>query len=574
MRSEFRAIELNAPAQARAQLTPSAALAAPAVDDTGPLTPRTSRDESFTAVVTAVRWATTAVALLLLSTGTRTRADAITGAGVLAYALWRTVRPIEISRGGAYAITATLVEMAVMLTAVILTGYWTSVFVLGLVTVVCVAGFAGGYAFSLPAAATSILAVAVPYHLTDATATVRFTSQWAGELMLVAIVTGFARGLTVTASAETSAFMDRLRQLSEANRLLLQLHHVTTTLPMSLDLNDTLESNAARLRDLFEPDVLVILLRDDGIWTVAKSSGTQLAGELATADLPQILADALADATPTLVTPLGGSNGQGLTDESRAGLYAPLWARQELVGLVALERRGVDGFAAPQPALLEAFVEQMAVSIDNARWFARIGTLAAGEERTRIARDLHDRVGQSLALVSFELDRAARNTPEEDVRRQLLDLRETVRSVVAELRETLSDLRTDISEEHDLNTALSKFLDRVARRALLEVTFSQKASRRLPIPVEREIWRIAQEAVTNAERHSGARSLVLAWTTGEQEAELRVTDDGKGMPPSSARRQDSYGILGMQERADAIGGSLTIVSTPDQGTEVRLWLRR
>jgi len=174
--------------------------------------------------------------------------------------------------------------------------------------------------------------------------------------------------------------------------------------------------------------------------------------------------------------------------------------------------------------------------------------------------------------VGFELDRAAKSRSEEDLRHQVAALRQTVQSVVAELRETLYDLRTDVSEEHDLGAALTEYLDRVGRRSGMAVSLRLEASQRWPLPVEREIWRIAQEAVTNAERHARARSLEVRWRTEETAALLSVRDDGAGMPET--RRRDGYGLIGMRERADAINASFTIVSSPGEGTEVRLEIRQ
>lgn len=574
MRIDGRAIQL--PTRGKDGAQPNAPLRPPfsPAEGPGPLDPATSPGETFTSVVTAFRWATTAGSLLQLTTGPRTRADALTGAAVLTYALWRTIWPIPISRGGRTTLPAIFFEATIMVGAVLATGYWSSFFSLGLLTAVCVAGLAYGVALSFPVAAVCIVVVAVPYHVSAGShADFQLTSQWAGELALVALVTGYARRLTLAASAETSAFMGRLHQLSEANTLLLQLHHVTTTLPMSLDLDETLESSAARLRELFEPDVLVILVRDEHRgWRTVKASGARMPATQAEEDLPPILRESCASRAPRLVNLLEGGRAQGLDPASSSGLYAPLFARQELVGLVALERHPERAFAESQVSLIEAFVEQMAVAIDNAHWFARIGTLAVEQERTRIARDLHDRVGQSLALVGFELDRAGKSRTEEDLRRQVGELRETVRSVVAELRETLYDLRTDVTEEHDLGDVLSQYLDRVQRRTGLHVTLEVEAPHRWPLAVEREVWHVAQEAVTNAERHARAQALDVRWHTEDTGASLVVRDDGAGMPET--RRPDGYGLVGMRERADAIGANLSITSAPGHGTEIRLDLKR
>lgn len=533
----------------------------------------TALGENLTPVVTAVRWATAAGALLLLSTRSgSSRSDAIGGAIVLAFALWRTVRPVIVSGDTKEAVIGLLMEGAVMVSVVVGTGEWDSPYVLGIFTVVSLAGLSGGIRLALVSAAACVVAVAVPYHLSSDRPEARLTAQWAGEIALIGAVTGYARRVTLRKTTDSSAFLGRLEQLSEANALLLELHRVATTLPMSLDLSETLASSAIRLNELFDPSVLVILVRNESsTWNVVRSVGVQIGEHLLDADVPAVLSQAGAGLLPQLLAPL---NGAGLSPESTSGIYAPLRMRQELVGLVGLEREASNPLGAPQLALMEAFSEQMAVAIDNGRWFSRIGTLAAERERNRIARDLHDSVGQSLALVGFELDRAAKAPSEMDVRRQLEDLRVTVRTVVGDLRETLHDLRTDVSEEYSLSRALAEFIDRVGSRSGLQVVARIEAPERFPLAVEREIWRISQEAVTNVERHAHASVLTVEWTTDEAGGILRIADDGQGMESGEHRRPGGYGLVGMQERADAIGASLTITSAPASGTEVIVALSR
>lgn len=535
-------------------------------------------DESFHLVplVTAIRWATAALSLLLLFASEEPSAkEAVFGAAILSYALWRTLRPLELSRVQAGAVVAIVAEGAVVLTAIVATGYWRSPFLFTTVPVITAAGFAGGIPFALQAAAASVVTIALPYHLDYAPAQTSVTVQWAGELALVAILAGFVRRLSLQARAESSRFVGRLRQLSQLNDLLLQLRRVTQTLPVSLDLGETLDSSADRMRELFRPDTMVILLRDEHLWSVGKAVGVHLASPLSSTELPAVLrhvADPTAPVrTLSFAAPMGDSS---LADASVWGMYAPLVARAEVVGLVALERRRDEGFGPSEVALMEELAQQMAIALDNARWFARISTVAAEQERSRIARDLHDRVGQSLALVGFELERMVKRTPDETVGAELSELREHVRSVVSELRETLYDLRTDVAEDRDLAAALREFLDRVSQRSGLGIVLEDHTSRRLPLNVEREVWRIAQEAVFNAERHANAGTLKVTWTSDEEGAELTVVDDGDGLPPGRPTREGGYGVLGMRERADAIGATLSFSTTPGGGTTVRLTLAR
>ncbi|MEO7836693.1 MAG: GAF domain-containing sensor histidine kinase [Acidimicrobiales bacterium] len=455
-----------------------------------------------------------------------------------------------------------------MVTAVVVTGYWNSPFVFGLAVVISAAGFAGGIPLALNAAALCLLAVALPYHFGGSVASPDLTLRWAGELTMVAILAGYVRHLGMQASVQSSIFVGQVRQLSEVNDLLVKLRHAAQTLPVSLDLGDTLDAAVKRLRELFEPGVLVIMLRDEDRWTVAKASGARLSGQLSTSDLPDALRMAVGATATVTLAPLGATR-SGVAASSTSALYVRLCARDELIGLVAVERSGAEPYGAHHVDVMETLAQQLAISCDNARWFARIGTLAAEQERGRIARDLHDRVGQSLALVGFELDRLAKNAPNPEVRSQTLELREHVRGVVSELREALYDLRTDVSEERDLPDALGEFLERVRQRSGLEVQLRHAVDQRLALTVEREVWRVAQEAVLNVERHAHATCLEVDWVVRKGLASLSVKDNGRGMPARTQRR-DGYGILGMHERSEAIGASLSVESTPKSGTVVRL----
>lgn len=533
-----------------------------------PVTSALMESYRFVALVTAIRWATTALGLILLSTGEPTATDAAIGAAVISYSLCRTLWPLDFAERSKALLLAIAAEGALMVTAVVLTGYWESPFVFGLVVVISAAGFIGGIPLAVIAAIACLVNVAVPYHLRAASPATDVTVRWAGELILVAILAGYVRHLARQATAQTSLFVGQLRQLSDVNELLAKLRDAAESLPVSLDLGDALDLSVRRLRELLEPDVVVILLHQGDQWTVARASGARLGGPMATADLPPVLRRAAeATGTVTLVT-LGGTT-TGLAGASQSGLYVRLCAREELIGLLAVERGEAEPYGAHHVEIVAALSQQMAFALDNARWFARIGTLATEQERSRIARDLHDRMGQSLALVGFELDRLAKNASNPVARDQIVELRQHVGAVVTELREALYDLRTDVSEDRDLPGALTEFLERVGQRSGLETQLTCTVHHRLALTLEREVWRIAQEAVLNAERHARARSVQVEWVVTKASATLSVVDDGEGLP-QGARRSDGYGILGMHERAQAVGASLTLASTPGRGTTVLL----
>jgi signal transduction histidine kinase len=361
-----------------------------------------------------------------------------------------------------------------------------------------------------------------------------------------------------------------MSQLTEANELLVSLHRVAQTLPASLDIEQVLTSTVSRLRALIDCDVAAVLLRDEatGTWTVAASEGAALPRTLSDGELPRPLAASTSSSVASLVVSLGPGEGLGPEILSRSGLYAPLRARGALLGLIAVEQHEPGFYGRRDLRILDGFVEPAAVAIDNARWFARLRTIGADEERVRIARDMHDSVGQSLAFVAFKLDRLAGMAEDPKMHEELSVLRTEVRGVLTEVRDTLCDLRTEVTDARGLVETLEEFLERVAARADFEVSFQHDSTGRLPLVRERELWRIAHEAVTNAEHHARASHLRVRWQCDGTSATLTVADDGRGFSPGAAGRADSYGLQGMRERADAIGARLEIESEPFVGTVI------
>lgn len=469
------------------------------------------------------------------------------------------MRPLRYVTDEVNGLLGVLAEVGLSLAVVVATGYWSSPYVFCLASAILAAGFARGFGFAIRTALTAAAAVAIPYHLVvdgDRAAT---TIQWGGELLLIALVAGYARRLF--GEAEEQSALAR-----QANDLLTQLNAVAQTLPASLDLGETVAATIAQLRDLFPIDVVAILLREDAspdTWALAAAEGVRLPVVLTDDQLPPAARRALDGGVGTL------AHGEPtLADGTTGGIYVPLLARDRLIGILAVESRTAEALTARELQLAEGVAAQAALALDNARWFSRLRTVGADEERTRIARDLHDRVGQSLAFVSFELDRISRLAAGQPVEPQLRRLREDVRKVVTEVRDTLYDLRTEVSERKDLVATIAEFVDRLQDRVAgtVDVRFDFVADRRLPLRQERELWRIAQEAVTNALRHADASSVRVTWRCDARRAVLEVVDDGRGLAATTAR-PDAFGILGMRERAAAIGARLEIVSPP--GTTVR-----
>jgi signal transduction histidine kinase len=517
----------------------------------------------------SVRWVTLALALVLAAiSGEVTVRVGAWALALAAIALWQSEDRAALGRVPALA------GLAVAAAAVVTTGTWNSPFVLCLLGAIMTIGFVGGFGPGLIAAATVSLAVAVPYHLDLQALSVeslRTTGQWTMELLLVGVLAGYARRLFGEVRKQHTATLDRMSQLNEANELLVSLHRVAQSLPASLDLQQVLSSTVNRLRGLIDCDVVAVLLHDDatGTWTVPASEGAALPRTIQPADLPRPLADATTSSVASLVVSLGPGEGLGPDILSRSGLYAPLRARGTLLGLIAIEQHEPGFYGRRDLRILDGFVEPAALAIDNARWFSRLRTIGADEERVRIARDIHDSVGQSLAFVAFKLDRLASLAEDEKMHDELNTLRTEVRGVLTEVRDTLCDLRTEVTDARDLVATLEEFLDRVRSRADFDVTFEHEATGRLPLVQEQEVWRLAHEAISNVEHHARARHLQVRWECDGHRGRLTVTDDGKGFDVERGGRSGSYGLIGMRERANAIGARLDIESRPSKGTVVQ-----
>ena len=514
---------------------------------------------------------------LALAAGDLSRGDGtlVAACAVLAgHTAFRTVRPLRYG-DQTTGLLLVLAEVAGTVLVIIATGYWESPLVFSILTAVAVAGFARGFGFGLRIAGASVLAISIPWALEpDFTSDgdLRLSVQWAMEVMLVALVAGYARRISGEADRRQLQAMDRVGRLTDANALLYQLHQVAQSLPASLDLEEVLDATHEQLRGLFEHDAMAILVLDDTEqqWNVVRRGGDRPEPVFSTDELPKPLARALRLRNVVSEPNLLSAGGPGLSPSSLSGLYAVLPARGSIIGLISVEHRESHHFTHRDVELLAGFAEPAALAIDNGRWFGRLRTVGADEERTRIARDLHDRIGQSLAYLAFELDRIVKNARTGlDTSESLDNLRTDVRGVIGEVRDTLYDLRTDVTDAQTLPSTLGAFLDRVRERSGLVARLRSQETGRLPILQERELWRIAQEAVTNVERHAQATSITISWTCDGNRALLEVADDGTGFPVGKAGRLDSYGLVGMRERADSIGATLAIESEPGRGTRVR-----
>jgi two-component system, NarL family, sensor histidine kinase UhpB len=207
--------------------------------------------------------------------------------------------------------------------------------------------------------------------------------------------------------------------------------------------------------------------------------------------------------------------------------------------------------------------------LESARREAARAALAAQEaERLRVARELHDEIGQTLTAVTIQAERAA-DDDSASARQELRRVADAVRESLDEVRRIARELRPEALDDLGLVNALIALCRRIETQEDLRVKRElQTTLPALPPDVELVVYRIAQESLTNALRHSGASHASVSLQADERLLILGIADDGRGMPAELP--PGTGGIAGMRERALLVGGRLSMESAPGGGTVVRL----
>ena len=218
-------------------------------------------------------------------------------------------------------------------------------------------------------------------------------------------------------------------------------------------------------------------------------------------------------------------------------------------------------------ALAHAFNEMLDRLESERRDSARQALRVLEGERSQIARELHDEVGQTLTGVMLQVEGVAPKVPAE-FREQLEELRETARRGTQEVRRIAQQLRPEALEDLGLQSALAALATAFSEQARVQV--ERRFEPELPLSQEEElvVYRVAQEALTNVARHAHATRVELQLARNGKRTTLTVRDDGVGLPTGALR--SSHGIRGMRERAMLLGAQLTITSERGRGTEISL----
>ena len=253
---------------------------------------------------------------------------------------------------------------------------------------------------------------------------------------------------------------------------------------------------------------------------------------------------------------------------------APLALGGRNLGWIVLVSRDTES-AQWQVAMVEAIARQATLLLDICRLATRKraedSRKAALEERNRLAREIHDNLAQGFAAILMQLQAARREMDSlpETLRTSVENAVLLARTHLGEARRSVCALRPRVGDGEDVPTALRRLADLGQRTSSVPIELVVDELPRIGEGIEREIVAIAQEALTNAVRHADARRIrIQASTVNAIGLRLSVADDGRGIPRGCPAA--GFGMTSMQERADRIGASLTIVTAPRSGTEVVL----
>ncbi len=350
------------------------------------------------------------------------------------------------------------------------------------------------------------------------------------------------------------------------------------------DLERILELLVKRGRALVDARAMLVALRDGEELVVQAAAGEvpadvvgrriavagSMAGDVLRSQQPERLADAPSRLRFALAEHVGAAT----------GLIVPLVFRGEAVGVLAAFDRTVAGpeFSAEDQRLVQAFAATAATAVMTAQNVAAHGLRrsveAAERERVRWARELHDETLQELAALRIVLS-SARNTGDaQTLERAAEEAIERATAAIAALRSLITDMRPAALDELGAGAALEALIERTRRLSGLTITTEidlgyeagRERERHAP-ELEVAIYRLVQEGLTNAVKHAGDVDVHVAIAESADAVTIVVRDDGPGFVPDADH--EGFGLLGIRERVELVGGTLSVRSAPGSGTTAR-----
>jgi two-component system, NarL family, nitrate/nitrite sensor histidine kinase NarX len=250
------------------------------------------------------------------------------------------------------------------------------------------------------------------------------------------------------------------------------------------------------------------------------------------------------------------------------------WQDSSPTGILVLGSNNVQTFAERQRALLETIAAQLALLLQNARLMAQLEYQAVLDERTRLAREIHDGLAQTLAFLKIQSAQMQNYLSRGETERLTSTLQSSYRTLsdaYLDARQAIDNLRRAPSSSlRDwLGEVLADFRESAGVQAELSAF---EVSGDFPPTVQAQLIRIVQEALSNVRKHAAANQVLVSAREQQGDIVLEVRDDGVGFSPENLDGNARYGLRGMRERSDMIGAEFQISSQPGQGTVILLRL--
>lgn len=368
--------------------------------------------------------------------------------------------------------------------------------------------------------------------------------------------------------------LDRTRELSA-------LYEVTAVASQVLDQETTLKLSLARVLAAMRSQVGFIHLLDEEGQTLRLVTEQGLLPEVAVGlkikPFGKDLISQIVEGGEMVVIPNITSTSSWPQMAAMPGLIAyagvPIRVSGQHLGVLSVFGTQEQQFSVEEVALLASIADQVGVLVENARLRQQAERTAIIEERNRLARDLHDAVTQSLYSLTLFAEVGREQTLAQDLaslERTLTQIGTISQQALKEMRLLVHELRPLDLQQEGLVGALHRRLSAVERRANTKARLIVEDWMELPALMEEELYRIAQEALNNALKHTGATAVNVYLRMLEGHVEMEVVDNGDGFQFEKIQSRGGLGLTSMRERAEKLGGALLINSAPGMGTRVKV----
>ncbi|HRV95603.1 MAG TPA: GAF domain-containing sensor histidine kinase [Anaerolineae bacterium] len=292
--------------------------------------------------------------------------------------------------------------------------------------------------------------------------------------------------------------------------------------------------------------------------------------------------------TDSMVVRWGYTSDKAIENNRWTGLEIPIIAQEQTLGRLVVFKPTVQGWQDQDEQLLTAIGYELGVGIAKARLFEAMERQsnqlrvlgqrvveAEEAERRRLARELHDQVGQSLTAIGINLDILSKLLPE-DIPQQIISRLDDMRTLVTQtnkrVREVMVNLRPEMLDDYGILAALRWSAERFTNRTGIPVQVNGKeAESRLSIQVENVLYRVAQEALTNVAKHAQATQVTINLTFDAHHVQMIVADNGVGINPTEQTLSNDvrrWGTAIMAERVEGVNGHFSLQSAPSQGVKI------